>query len=225
MQCLNTRTVQGSARPTLPRVSKPRVVLASASTNGRNGTGIGAHGEGLDEPAELRDGRVLSGPDLSVEVNGMTLPNPFVIGSGEAQALRMLAGARAQISWVGPNPSSQYRLSPLLTRSVSISVPAGPPGTNCKYAARILCGSKAQCFAGKEAASAVARPRRSACPVLTKHPGRTALSSRLGVPPTLADQVMKKAFDEGWGGVICKTLSLDSKKVRSGTEQQASQRS
>jgi dihydropyrimidine dehydrogenase (NADP+) len=24
---------------------------------------------------------------------------------------------------------------------------------------------------------------------------------------------MKKAFDEGWGGVICKTLSLDSKKV------------
>lgn len=24
---------------------------------------------------------------------------------------------------------------------------------------------------------------------------------------------MKKAFDEGWGGVICKTLSLDSTKV------------
>lgn len=24
---------------------------------------------------------------------------------------------------------------------------------------------------------------------------------------------MKKAFDEGWGGVICKTLSLDSSKV------------
>jgi dihydroorotate dehydrogenase len=24
---------------------------------------------------------------------------------------------------------------------------------------------------------------------------------------------MKKAFDEGWGGVICKTLSLDAKKV------------
>ncbi len=30
---------------------------------------------------------------------------------------------------------------------------------------------------------------------------------------THADVVMKKAFDEGWGGVICKTLSLDSKKV------------
>ena len=26
-------------------------------------------------------------------------------------------------------------------------------------------------------------------------------------------KVMKKAFDEGWGGVICKTLSLDSSKV------------
>ncbi len=28
------------------------------------------------------DGAVTSGPDLSVEVNGMRLPNPFVIGSG-----------------------------------------------------------------------------------------------------------------------------------------------
>jgi len=25
--------------------------------------------------------------------------------------------------------------------------------------------------------------------------------------------VMRKAFDEGWGGVICKTLSLDASKV------------
>lgn len=32
-------------------------------------------------------------------------------------------------------------------------------------------------------------------------------------PPGTNYQVMKKAFDEGWGGVICKTLSLDSKKV------------
>lgn len=30
---------------------------------------------------------------------------------------------------------------------------------------------------------------------------------------TTYKQVMKKAFDEGWGGVICKTLSLDAKKV------------
>uniref|UniRef100_A0A7S0R1P0 dihydropyrimidine dehydrogenase (NADP(+)) n=1 Tax=Pyramimonas obovata TaxID=1411642 RepID=A0A7S0R1P0_9CHLO len=63
---------------------------------------------------KLVDGKVTSGPDLSVEVDGLKMPNPFVIGSG-------------------------------------------PPGTNYK--------------------------------------------------------VMKKAFDEGWGGVIVKTLSLDSSKV------------
>lgn len=60
------------------------------------------------------NGKVASGPDLSVVVDGLKLPNPFVIGSG-------------------------------------------PPGTN--YA------------------------------------------------------VMKKAFDEGWGAVIAKTVSLDSSKV------------
>eukprot|EP00271_Cylindrocystis_brebissonii_P017883 TRINITY_DN4859_c0_g1_i1.p1 TRINITY_DN4859_c0_g1~~TRINITY_DN4859_c0_g1_i1.p1 ORF type:complete len:459 (+),score=89.63 TRINITY_DN4859_c0_g1_i1:108-1484(+) len=32
-------------------------------------------------------------------------------------------------------------------------------------------------------------------------------------PPGTNYTVMKKAFDEGWGGVICKTLSLDSSKV------------
>jgi dihydropyrimidine dehydrogenase (NADP+) len=32
---------------------------------------------------------------------------------------------------------------------------------------------------------------------------------------------MKKAFDEGWGGVICKTLSLDSSKVRNVTPRYA----
>jgi dihydropyrimidine dehydrogenase (NADP+) len=30
-------------------------------------------------------------------------------------------------------------------------------------------------------------------------------------------KVMKKAFDEGWGGVICKTLSLDSSQVHNVT--------
>ena len=62
------------------------------------------------------DGRVQSGPDLSVTLQGgLVIPNPFVIGSG-------------------------------------------PPGTN--YA------------------------------------------------------VMKKAFEEGWGAVIAKTVSVDSSKVR-----------
>lgn len=101
-----------------PRVARtkvhPRPHLPCKATNGRNGNGNGAVSSGLDEPIELQNGKVVSGPDLSITVNGIYFPNPFVIGSG-------------------------------------------PPGTNY--------------------------------------------------------QVMKKAFDEGWGGVICKTLSLDSKKV------------
>lgn len=76
--------------------------------------------------AELRNGAVTSGPDLSVEVNGLKLPNPFVIGSG-------------------------------------------PPGTN--YA------------------------------------------------------VMKKAFEEGWGGVVAKTVSLDSSKVINVTPRYAKMKS
>jgi len=43
---------------------------------GRNGNGSG------ELYAELVQGRVTSGPDLSVTVNGLTFPNPFVIGSG-----------------------------------------------------------------------------------------------------------------------------------------------
>lgn len=62
-----------------------------------------------DGKANLVNGCVTSGPDLSIEVNGLNFPNPFVIGSG-------------------------------------------PPGTNYS--------------------------------------------------------VMKKAFEEGWGGVICKTVTL-----------------
>jgi hypothetical protein len=37
---------------------------------------------GLDEPIELTDGKVTSGPSLAVTVNGIEFPNPFVIGSG-----------------------------------------------------------------------------------------------------------------------------------------------
>lgn len=91
---------------------KHRVAAASS----KNGTG---RTDSLTDPAvKLVNGAVTEGPDLSVTVNGLKLPNPFVIGSG-------------------------------------------PPGTN--YA------------------------------------------------------VMKKAFEEGWGAVICKTLSLDSAKVRQAT--------
>lgn len=107
LACGNTvpRTAQASASSKNSR-RRPRVVKPSCSSNGAS--------NGVVHEAVLVNGKVQSGPDLSVVVNGMKLPNPFVIGSG-------------------------------------------PPGTNY--------------------------------------------------------QVMKKAFDEGWGGVICKTLSLDSSKV------------
>jgi hypothetical protein len=42
---------------------------------------------------------------------------------------------------------------------------------------------------------------------LPSHPPATP------TPKKPRPQVMKKAFDEGWGGVICKTLSLDAAKV------------
>lgn len=105
------RAAAGCAAPQAWRLQGPCRPRVSAAA-GKNGTG---RTEGLTDPAiKLVNGAVTEGPDLSVVVNGMKLPNPFVIGSG-------------------------------------------PPGTNY--------------------------------------------------------QVMKKAFDEGWGGVICKTLSLDSSKV------------
>lgn len=66
-----------------------------------------------------------------MEVDGLRLPNPFVIGSGALTGMDCCA--------------------------VSHDDDTGPPGTN--YA------------------------------------------------------VMKKAFEEGWGGVIAKTVSLDSSKV------------
>lgn len=93
-------------------VSAKQRILSIAQVSGN---GPSSRFSGVQDPGvPLIDGRVADGPDLSVKVNGLNLPNPFVIGSG-------------------------------------------PPGTNY--------------------------------------------------------QVMKKAFDEGWGGVICKTLSLDAGKV------------
>jgi dihydropyrimidine dehydrogenase (NADP+) len=65
------------ARPQ-PRPAPPRRVASAAS-----GNGTGGRMGGVTDPAvELVDGAVTSGPDLSVEVNGLRLPNPFVIGSG-----------------------------------------------------------------------------------------------------------------------------------------------
>lgn len=53
-----------------------------ATTRATRASPNGTHPPELDAPIELVDGRVTSGPDLSVVVNGLTLPNPFVIGSG-----------------------------------------------------------------------------------------------------------------------------------------------
>jgi len=105
--------------PSAAPARQPRRLAPARAAGNGNGNGAGAASSSpasshLDSPVALKDGRPLTGPDLSVTVNGLRLPNPFVIGSG-------------------------------------------PPGTN--YA------------------------------------------------------VMKRAFDDGWGAVICKTLSLDSSKV------------
>jgi dihydropyrimidine dehydrogenase (NADP+) len=103
-----------AARPPAGRRRPPPPVRAAAG-NGNGAAKVApASSAHLDAPVALSGGAPLSGPDLSVVVNGLRLPNPFVIGSG-------------------------------------------PPGTNY--------------------------------------------------------QVMKRAFDDGWGGVICKTLSLDAGKV------------
>ncbi|CAI7791109.1 unnamed protein product [Closterium sp. NIES-54] len=105
-----------SANSLSPPLKIKTAPLSLSRSRGRINPTVASTGNGApaSRAAKLVEGRVQEGPDLSVEVNGLRLPNPFVIASG-------------------------------------------PPGTN--YV------------------------------------------------------VMKKAFDEGWGGVICKTLSLDSSKV------------
>ena len=43
--------------------------------------------------------------------------------------------------------------------------------------------------------------------------GRFEMHQTVAGPPGTNYAVMKKAFDEGWGAVIAKTVSLDSSKV------------
>ena len=57
-----------------------------------------------NEPeAELdpKTGRVLSGPDVSVNVDGMSMPNPFVIGSGPPGTNRAVMRKAFQEGWGG----------------------------------------------------------------------------------------------------------------------------
>lgn len=55
-----------------------------------------------NEPeAELINGKTASGPDLSVHVDGLTLPNPFVIGSGPPGTNRAVMRKAFQEGWGG----------------------------------------------------------------------------------------------------------------------------
>lgn len=125
-----------------------------------------------------------SGPDLSITVDGIRFPNPFVIGSG-------------------------------------------PPGTNYKVRGFRLLAAVPP-FATKREWTWLTTPGEVERPCSTAATRRDSESRHPRAPPTRVDsrikapqrptkrfafQVMKKAFDEGWGGVICKTLSLDSSKV------------
>ncbi|CAI7893385.1 unnamed protein product [Closterium sp. NIES-54] len=103
-----------SANSLSPPLKIKTAPLSLSRSRGRINPTVASTGNGASasRAAKLVEGRVQEGPDLSVEVNGLRLPNPFVIASG-------------------------------------------PPGTN--YV------------------------------------------------------VMKKAFDEGWGGVICKTATSNSR--------------
>lgn len=62
--------------PVVKNSKAPKVRAA-----GTNGAAIGA-GASKPKIANLKDGKAVDGPDLSVHVNGLTFPNPFVIGSG-----------------------------------------------------------------------------------------------------------------------------------------------
>lgn len=111
-----------------------------------------------------------SGPDLSVEVNGLKLPNPFVIGSGP--------------------PGAQ----PLLLLPLPVD---GPCHSCCAATAVAIVAATAAAAAllDRAVVSNGATPACSSCHAGTNY------------------AVMKKAFEEGWGGVVAKTVSLDSCKV------------
>ena len=55
-----------------------------------------------NEPeSELENGRCVSGPDLSVEVDGLKMPNPFVIGSGPPGTNKAVMRKAFQEGWGG----------------------------------------------------------------------------------------------------------------------------
>lgn len=71
MPARNTSAPFGSATRLCSRVRNVRARASQVRNVG-----------GLDDPIDLIDGKVTSGPSLAVTVNGIGFPNPFVIGSG-----------------------------------------------------------------------------------------------------------------------------------------------
>lgn len=139
----------------------------------------------------------------SPAVNGVYFPNPFVIGSGESGNTR-----RVGFAWPGPVPCTLQRSPAELLRCPSpppLQVPLAPTVSMGAYDGRPgVCRSRAE--AGIDRAG-----NPSPKPLLS-----WGSEAHQNLPYSRfypADQVMKKAFDDGWGGVICKTLSLDSTKV------------
>ena len=129
-------------------------------------------------PCPQRNGAVTSGPDLSVEVNGLKLPNPFVIGSGP--------------------PGAQPPLLLLLLLLLHwLPLPVDGPCYSC-------CAATAVVIVAATAAAAALLD----CAVVSNG-AKPASSCHAGTNYA----VMKKAFEEGWGGVVAKTVSLDSSKV------------
>jgi hypothetical protein len=78
-----------------------------------------SNGNGSEPRIELKNGHVTSGPDLSVTVNGLHLPNPFIIGRYAASDIvdymigsRSLFGTRLTLdllSFSGP-PGTNYQV-------------------------------------------------------------------------------------------------------------------
>lgn len=71
-----------SAQSQRPRTHRQRRQAGPATRQRICAWAQATHVGGLDDPIELTNGAVTSGPDLSITVDGVRYPNPFVIGSG-----------------------------------------------------------------------------------------------------------------------------------------------
>lgn len=80
MQGCNLR---GAAQHATPSTSAPAPRLSRRARRHVAAAAPPKEGSSRLEPAiELRNGAVVEGPSLACTVNGLHLPNPFIIGSG-----------------------------------------------------------------------------------------------------------------------------------------------